>query len=129
MPVKRAKTRVRERHMRYYLIRYEDQILMRKRTAKDIWQGLYDFLSFEPENHPDTFPDLRQMSVGEPSALYQHKLSHQHIHAHFTEVFLHQKKYLDSFKKRYQLQQFKLEEIHDLPKPILIHNYLKACIF
>ena len=35
----------------------------------------------------------------------------------------------DNIKKQLEMAEFEAEELHDLPKPILIDNYLKADIF
>jgi len=130
LPQKKSKVKVRDRHIHYYLLRYEDRVLMRQRTSKDIWQGLYDFLSFEPDQDGVKAPPIFEGSlVGEPTSPYRHRLSHQLIHAQFSEVRLSQQQDLENYKTRYDLQEFRLNELHDLPKPILIHKYLKATIF
>ncbi|MDH3710550.1 MAG: A/G-specific adenine glycosylase [Cyclobacteriaceae bacterium] len=139
LPVKSKKTKTRDRFFNYFLVRYQDQLLMKERTAKDIWQGLFDFLlleqdtSYEPmaslEQHLPGADFMSKATVSEPSPVYRHKLSHQHIHARFTEIELLHERQVQAWKEVFDLQQFEVEEVQKLPKPILIDNYLKAVIF
>ena len=139
LPVKLKRQTIRDRFFNYYLVRCQDSILMKERRDKDIWQGLFDFMLLEegrdqtPLNGLEaSIPDASLMAattVMEPSEIYKHKLSHQHIHARFTEVLLADKDQLKIWMEAFELEEFRLEEITQLPKPILIDNYLKAVIF
>lgn len=42
-PVKAGKVKVRERHLHYYLFKYNNEIWVHQRGAGDIWQGLWEF--------------------------------------------------------------------------------------
>ena len=112
---------------------------MKPRHTKDIWQGLYDFFLVEPAQESDalhlleqnlpTGASLEHLNINDPSTIYHHKLTHQHIQATFVIVDMHNQEVVNLCKKQLNLEEFELHEIAQLPKPILIDNYLKADIF
>jgi len=138
-PVKTKKTAVRNRHFYYFVFKSGSYLLMKKREQKDIWQGLYDFFLLEHQGVTDPIgllethlPDgswLDHVKVGEPSVTYQHRLTHQLIKAKFLVVEPQDKRTLMHWKQLFGLKKFKVQNVLDLPKPILIHNYLKSDIF
>ncbi|HEV7229970.1 MAG TPA: A/G-specific adenine glycosylase [Bacteroidia bacterium] len=97
LPVKANKTKVRDRYFQYLVIHYKDKTWLRKRTEKDIWQGLYDFPLIETDKELDE-KALRKSAgwkemfgnnepiVMEESHTYKHILSHQRIYARFWTV-------------------------------------------
>ncbi len=42
-PIKAGKTKIRERHLRYYLLKYKDCLWVHRRGKGDIWQGLWEY--------------------------------------------------------------------------------------
>jgi A/G-specific adenine glycosylase len=138
-PVKSKRTNVRQRFFYYFVLKSGSCVLMKKRQPGDIWQGLYDFMLVEPELESDPFNLLAeilpistsfdQLIVNEPSSPYSHKLTHQLIRARFIQVELPDSMTLAHWKKRLKLDEFEVDQIHHLPKPILIDNYLKAHLF
>lgn len=138
-PVKSKKVRVRHRYFYYYVIKSGRSLLLKRRQQKDIWQGLYDFMLLEPGSETDPLELLdhhmpnvcwtKGIEVGEPSATFRHKLTHQQINACFVVVETGDKRTFNHWKLTFELKEFNLSEVHRLPKPILINNYLKADIF
>lgn len=138
-PVKSKKKEVRKRLFYYFVVKSGSQVLMRKRNEADIWQGLYDFLLVESDCEHDAMELLAGhlpqgswmdgIQVGEPTLPYRHRLSHQLIQAHFVLIEPKDNKTFTDWKKAFKLEAYKTAEIQDLPKPILIDNYLKADIF
>ncbi len=97
LPVKAGKIKVRSRYLNYVLFQFEGGIYLKKRTAGDIWQGLYDpFCLEEPTllETPQLLSRLHQvfglgsgeMSVLDESADFRHILTHQRLHARFWLV-------------------------------------------
>ena len=139
LPVKTKQTSARKRYFYYYVIKSGSRLLLKKRVRKDIWQGLYDFMLVENDGETDpvklltyNMPDksmMDQILVGEPSNEYRHKLTHQHINARFLEIEAVDEAALDCWKRAFDLKAYSVSEVHQLPKPILIDNYLKADIF
>lgn len=139
LPVKKGKIKVKHRYFHYFLIHNKDgQLLMRKRGPNDIWQGLYDFFLIEAGEfqEPDTINDhLFQQLMAQNSILtkesgeYKHQLTHQRLHVKFFEVQASNTVIEMLMKKEPELKLFELGKTEDLPKPILIKNYLQNLRF
>jgi A/G-specific adenine glycosylase len=94
LPVKAGRTTIRTRHFNYLHIQRGTGLFLRKRTAKDIWQGLYELPLLETEKPltPRTFMTALKQEFGEGWTLQamtgpvKHVLSHQHILALFWQV-------------------------------------------
>ncbi|MBW3545278.1 MAG: A/G-specific adenine glycosylase [Bacteroidetes bacterium] len=141
LPVKEKKTKVRTRNLHYVVIASpEGKLLMRQRPAGDIWQGLFDFYLLETmgqqiplqaaEQLEDTFAQalLLLQPQYEPSPAYRHQLTHQRLQVRFFSFRLsHQM--LGQLVLPADMAWFSPEEIHNLPKPVLIQNYLKEAGF
>ncbi len=97
-PVKRRKTETRPRYFNYLDIRCKGKMLLHHRTAKDIWQNLYELPLIET-NAPVDWSVLCQdpvwLTLSEPFGpitikaihnLPPHQLSHQTIHATVYEI-------------------------------------------
>jgi A/G-specific adenine glycosylase len=130
-PVKLKKKKARVRHIHYAVLEKDGEILFRKRTENDIWQGLHDFFSVEniPVSDPqamaeiigDTFPDLGLNEL--PSAahkVYTHQLTHQKIEAEFWKF-----QYTGKIDFNSIYLSVRKEDIERLPIPRLVHKYLE----
>jgi A/G-specific adenine glycosylase len=130
LPVKEKKIVVKERWFYYIVATYNNQILVKKRGAGDIWENLYEFV-LEEKMQPVDFDKLRKLPVlraiagnNKPdvqwvSGKYSQKLTHQTIHGHFIALQLHQKPAVNG----YQLVNKNI--LHSLPFPKFITSYLK----
>lgn len=97
LPVKAKKTKVTNRYFNYLVVVDRNKnIQVNKRTAKDIWQGLYDFPMIETDKQITekklfTLPEFNSIvsegfSLLHFSKQYKHILSHQHLYAKFYVV-------------------------------------------
>ena len=139
LPIKSKKAKVKNRFFYYFVIKSGDYLLMNQRINQDIWKGLYDFFLVETEREAEPMdilaaklPEgamLEQLEVGEPSAVYGHKLTHQQIRAQFMVIEIKEKQAFKGWSEQCNLRQFDLNQVEELPKPILIDKYLKAHIF
>ncbi|MGI9541877.1 MAG: A/G-specific adenine glycosylase, partial [Cyclobacteriaceae bacterium] len=139
LPVKSKKVKVTHRYFNYFVIHHSEGLFMKSRKAKDIWQGLYDFHLLETSEGQDTSKVMEQalvykkeqpkVALSYESKLYRHKLTHQHIHARFFHLELGDEVAIDDLLVRFELNWYSHEQVQDLPKPILIDNYLKDAIF
>ena len=133
LPVKAKKAPVRERHFNYIVFRNGGRIALRERTDRDVWQNLFDFYLLETDEPQTTIADLllpeavgnlvgQGRLLGLPVDTVQ-LLSHQRIHARFYVIELP-----DSAAEQLPtgLQWHTGGEIGQLPKPILIANYLET---
>lgn len=96
-PVKRGKTKVRDRWLNYLHVTCGDRTLLCRREKQDIWQGLYEFPLIETVG-PADFAELcrseefRALSGDTPwqlkhsTTMPKHQLSHQTLHAVFHRI-------------------------------------------
>jgi A/G-specific adenine glycosylase len=130
LPVKIRKTSIRKRHFTYIIIEYRGKLLMRKRGAGDIWNGLYDFLLVEnkkaikAESVLKEIAVLKDQKVHSVSAQFKHVLSHQHLLTRFVWIKVDKTAEVKSLMKQHALNFYSKEEISHLPKPVLITRYL-----
>lgn len=129
LPVKLQLKKARKRYFYYYVIQKGKSLLMKKREAKDIWHGLYDFYLVEtkrPVNPVKLFSEdeslrkFRKGKVMEVSETYKHILSHQFIYATFIPVVLP----VNFAVREKDLNFYSLKKVLDLPKPVLISKFL-----
>ena len=138
LPVKIKKVKIRHRYLFYFVIRVNDNIYMKKREKKDIWEGLYDFHLFEgdkDDNYETAFQkdtiinrfhtNNSIQTVAHSAEIVKHVLSHQNLYINFSEIRLNETVDLSE----YELYKYTIDAIEELPKPIVLNNYLEAYIF
>ncbi|WP_016989052.1 A/G-specific adenine glycosylase [Flavobacterium sp. ACAM 123] len=128
LPVKSKKIKVRNRYFNYLVVADENEdTVIQKRTAKGIWQNLYEFplletLKEEEFGHVaeqinnDFFSEHEVVSImecNEKSII--HKLSHQHLYIKFWKVSL----------KGAVENGISNEVLKTFPFPIVIHNFIE----
>lgn len=100
LPVKTKQAAVKARYLHYYIFTYKGQVLLQQRTAKDIWQKLYEFPLIETTNAEPPAKAAETISgiaIIEDLANSKHKaiaigtavkhvLSHQHLYTRFYMV-------------------------------------------
>jgi A/G-specific adenine glycosylase len=130
----KAKT-ARVRFFHYVVFEWQGSYYFRKRIAGDIWQGLYDFYLYEADDKNLATKvlldelngagiELIEDQLPLPQKEYKHVLSHQKITAKFYLVKL-KNRLNDKVLQESRLALFEKDKIEDLPKPVLINNYLK----
>ncbi len=130
LPVKEKKLVIKNRWFYYIVAQYENEILVRKRNGKDIWENLYEFVLFENSkalgmDEISTLGLLKQLTgTNKPRVQYitapvNQKLTHQTIHAQFIGISLNKK----STPEGYEWIPFK--QLAKLPFPKIITSYLK----
>lgn len=128
LPVKEKKIKVRNRFFNYLVFTDEQSILIKNRTEKDIWQGLFDFPLIESTKPIDQFQDLcldkykvmNNLAIKsiDKSNEYIHILSHQKIHATFWSIKMND---INSIHTN-ELKILK-SELEKYPVPKLIENF------
>lgn len=135
LPVKTKKVKVRNRYFYYYIFEHNNRLLMKERGAKDIWQGLFDFHleeSRELKNEEAailSFSNESNLTIMDYSMEVKHILTHQRIFTRFIRVGVNDLGKFEALAKDKKLRAFGIEEVKELPKPILIQNYLKQAFF
>ncbi len=133
LPVKSRKTKVRSRFLHYLVIRQGSSVWMKRRGESGIWAGLYDFHLIETAE-PTTLGQLDDPLLGSllemegtsvaVSSPYQHLLTHQRLHVTFYTITLGQPLGNLSAESN-RLQAYPVDEIEQLPKPVLIDSFLQ----
>lgn len=100
LPVKSGKTTVKPRYFNYLHVKCGDRLLLSRRTAKDIWQNLYEFPLIETERDMeweelikekrflDLFQNSPDLKLLKQYPVFKHVLSHRVIFARFYEIEL-----------------------------------------
>ena len=76
LPVRKASTTVKERHLRYVYLRSDGMTAIHRRGAGDIWQGLWE--PYLEEGGEPRFPGARLLQKG-----VKHQLTHRTLLADF----------------------------------------------
>lgn len=128
LPVKLKKAKVKKRYFNYLVIYSEEnKTLLRQRTGKGIWKGLYEFPLIETETpiSEGSFPSQKEIKeiLGEQEISVElhnknpvvHKLSHQHIYTHFWWIKA----------EKIGEEGIPVINVKDYPVPVLIANFLE----
>ena len=142
LPVKIKKVKVKSRYLNYFVIRYDNRLLMKKRNFKDIWNGLYDFYLVESEKAVDieqiedeliTSLKLHNAKIENVSRPYKHILTHQKLYSAFYLIDMPESSFttglINALINKDDYSFYTIEEVINLPKPILINKYLSENIF
>ncbi|NIJ51402.1 A/G-specific adenine glycosylase [Dyadobacter arcticus] len=136
LPVKAKKLKVKHRFLNYFVINQNGRIIMKERTGKDIWKGLFDFYLIEsqtPLTSPEDFSEdkfiinlLKKGIITEIPELYTHRLTHQRLNVRFWWIEISESAAIDLPA---DMAFYTRDEIEFLPKPILIDTLLKEVGF
>lgn len=122
-PVKAGKTKVRKRNFHYLVLTDGKKVVLKKRSEKDIWIGLYDFRLIETDERENQIEKqiqkLNPRSVKRELDL-KHILSHQKIEAVFWYITV----------KKIVLQKGEtavyIKDLDQYPMPRLLIRYLES---
>lgn len=132
IPTPKKKIKRTTRYFHYFVCDHQGAQAYRKRQAKDIWEGLYEFPMLECKNQNTltdqdiieylkiSHKDLVQIQAS--TYITKQKLSHQDIIACFYYVTLQKKANFEFLNKYLWL---KGKEYEDIGKPRLIDLFLK----
>ena len=129
LPVNTKSIRIKERFFNYLIVQYENQFYVNKRTGKDIWQNLYEFILIESKELLNETPlavneeiikilNQADFSIKYVSAKKTQKLTHQIIYGQFVHIEI--KKPLQN-KEYFRVNQ---KQLKSLPFPKFIASYL-----
>jgi A/G-specific adenine glycosylase len=138
LPVKIRKLKKKERFFNYLVFRKGKKIFLKKRVEKDIWNGLFEFHLVEQKQIQSIdkilqldpiLKKLRKAVFEKESPVYKHILTHQTIFAKFWLLDISSLHQAEKIFSGTPLKAFSKKEIMDLPKPVLINNYLQEHFF
>ena len=131
-PVKQNKTKIRDRYLNYFLIVNNTDTYIRRRSGKDIWEGLFEFPLIETISRIDLTDLHREATfhqlfcdIGQPvytvmADNVKHVLTHQVLYTTFYKVVIqHENPALKTFLK------IPLSSLDDYPFPKLISAVLQ----
>lgn len=130
LPVKEKTLLRKQRWFNYFLFEHQGQLLVHCRTAKDIWQNLYEFYLLETDelirwdktsvqNWLKEQAGIRKAVVTHLSKPLVQQLTHQQIKGQFIRIQLSS---IPPLLNKYSWQP--IEKIRELPFPKLITGYL-----
>ena len=126
LPVKLRTGKVTRRYFNYLIPYNNKEVLIKKRTGKDIWRDLYEFPLVETEAPCDweqvsAAPEARALPGIDNARVWLyneeqvvHKLSHQHIYTRFWIVEL-QEEFINGVEK---------SRVSDYAMPVLLANFV-----
>ena len=139
LPVNEKKVKVKSRYFLYYHIQIDELTIVRKRTEKDIWQGLVDFplTEYSSMDHivniePDSLDLPEELRLLKPNYLissekpFKHLLTHQRIFASFVNIkfgAIH-KAAVEKWAQSNNYSLVNANSLESLGKPKLIVRYL-----
>jgi A/G-specific adenine glycosylase len=112
------------------VVQRNNSLMMKKRTDKDIWNGLFDFHLIEKNREVNVEKLLKEKPLNKLSRTknkitisktYKHVLSHQIIHSRFISIKTEGKM---DFEKN-GLAYYSLKKIAKLSKPVLVSRFLE----
>ncbi|HXA02910.1 MAG TPA: A/G-specific adenine glycosylase [Cytophagaceae bacterium] len=138
LPVKIKKINKRERYFNYLIFRQGKKLFLQKRMGKDIWNGLFEFHLMEQKQIESIdkilqldpiSKKLRKAILEKESPVYKHILTHQTIFAKFWMFDISSLQQTDKSFSGTTLTAYSRKQIMDLPKPVLINNFLLKHFF
>jgi len=133
LPVKERKTGKRTRYFYYFILRNGGKIAMKKRTGRDIWNGLYEFHLVESDSEKKIddilkrdplLSGIRAQGVKETGSL-RHILTHQVLHIRFFETGVNKENLTKNKNLLEGLSFISASQAGEVPKPIAITRYLE----
>jgi A/G-specific adenine glycosylase len=139
LPVKGKSIQKKTRFFNYLVIEWQDSFLLSERLKKDIWQGLFDFpcveLSQETE-FEDILKELLPLELHQNiqfvkiSDEYKHILTHQLLKVRFYHLkIIAEREKIIELSNHLKSNIYDIDAIKNLPKPILIHQYLTEFLY
>ena len=132
LPVKLKKTAVKKRWFNYLVLEYKNEIFIRERLAKDIWQHLFEFCLIETEKHENEQSIIKialkrkllkdkKFTVVYVSPALKQLLSHQLINGQF--IYIHLSARPDVLENYIAVAK---EKLGNYPFPQLTNQYING---
>ena len=135
LPIKSKKIKKKTRYFNYLVVNFKDQVLIQKRTGKDIWQNLYEFPLIETEGIVEKEilfqSEIWKNCIGQSkyeitriSKPSQQTLTHRKIVATFFEINLN-KDFSNKKIEKYDYLKTDRENLSTFAFPKIIDLYLQ----
>jgi A/G-specific adenine glycosylase len=132
LPVKLKKIKVIEKYLYYFIFENEGRFFLKKRNNKGIWEGLFDFYLIEKAEKTNIEIILEEAplqsiikngQIVSISNEIRHLLTHQKLNICFIRIKLATNE--SNFLIENDSNFYTINEIEELPKPIIIANYIE----
>ena len=131
LPVKEKVIARKVRWFTYFIVRFKNQVYVRKRNNSDIWANLYEFILMESlsekEQSSVTSAQMIKKAIGMAnlkihsiSPLFKQQLTHQTIYGQFITVII------PAPIKNEQYDLIPEKELNNYPFPKLINSFLEG---
>lgn len=132
LPVKVKKISKKTRYFFYFILRNGKKIAMKKRTGRDIWNGLYEFHLVEAESEKkltqivktDALLSVLGNDAKEVGSV-KHVLTHQVLLIKFFEMSVTEKTLTKNRETFSGFSFVSSEKANEMPKPIAITRFLE----
>jgi A/G-specific adenine glycosylase len=130
LPYKSKKTAKKDLYFHYLVFFTKDSILLKERTEKDIWKGLWDFPVIEHTSVLNEKQFLKkwkhslQENIESYQTDYKQTLSHRQVYGQFALIPV-KKSDMARIQKEFSGDWLPKLALSDLPKPVLINRFLK----
>ena len=134
LPKKTKKLPSKNRYFNYFVVFKNDELLMKKRGPKDIWQNLYELPLLETKSFQsaeeiissdESLNLIGTVKINKVHGPVKHVLSHQKIHAQF--IFLENVNE-NKIEKNTDWFFTKISDLDQLAQPQLIFSFLKKVL-
>ncbi|MBA4408478.1 MAG: A/G-specific adenine glycosylase [Odoribacter sp.] len=134
LPVKRNKTKQRDRYFNYLVFEYHNYTWLRQRKKNDIWKGLFEFPLIETIEETDAdqivthsewhkITDCSGSAIRSTSKWKIHILSHQKIHFRFIQLGLSEETGISK-----ELLRVDKEDILNFAVPKLVETFINELL-
>lgn len=119
LPVKSKKVKIKHRYFNYNVITYQEEVLIRKREAGDIWTGLFEF-DLEEAKKSSKYSNFENAKLQYSSAEVIHQLTHQKLHIKFNVFEMYDEDAYKKFGSKKEMASVSIDRLRDyaVPKPI-----------
>ncbi|TDQ09379.1 A/G-specific adenine glycosylase [Pedobacter metabolipauper] len=131
LPVKVKTLKKRTRYFNYFIVRDGDKIMVKKRSAGDVWQELYDFPLIETAADyialgesflTDVKNNFGSQCLLKPLFSRKHLLTHQTIYVQFFAL----DNYIINFRLNTDIKWVSLIDFDELPQPKVITDFMST---
>lgn len=126
LPVKSKKLKITHRFLHFLDISDGENVLIMKRTEKDVWLNLYNFPLIELKKDENLTSKFSDFDLNKSFTLIKeeiHVLSHQKLHISFWKKEVDRDEFI-RFQKKFEAESIPIEQIHHYPFPKPMEKYL-----
>lgn len=122
LPVKEKKLTRTKRNFHYFVITIGDKLVLRKRTEKDVWRGLYEPLLFESAGEAEPLDLKKQRELLGDWLVLRHNGSYLGNSSN-RQVLSHQEIHVQFYRYHFSEEDTEVKTVAELVNPINLSNF------